>query len=153
MDISSLYTDLYSKEASNAKSKKLSNSVNEESLKGATDEELMDVCKQFESYFVEQVLKQSMSTFTQGDTSESGSMNTLTNYYKDSLITEYAGKITDREDLGLAKTLYEQMKRNLSPNVIPPAKVIGENNENTEKSDTDLTSAKEAVSTTQNKEE
>lgn len=117
MDITSLYNDLYSKEAGNAKNKQLASSVKNKDFSNASDEELMGVCKQFESYFVEQVLKQSMSTFTQGDLTDSGAMATLTSYYKDNLMTEYANKITDREDLGLAKMLYEQMKRNISPNI------------------------------------
>lgn len=117
MDISSLYTDLYSKEATNAKNKRLSNSLKEADLSDKTDEELMDVCKQFESYFVEQVLKNAMETFTDGDLTESGSMSTLTSFYKDKLMTEYAEKITDQQDLGLAQTLYNQMKRNLSSEI------------------------------------
>ncbi|MDO4965605.1 MAG: rod-binding protein [Lachnospiraceae bacterium] len=141
MDISSLNAEYYANQAKNAKSSKLSGNLKNADLSGATDEELMDVCKQFESYFVEQVLKQAMDTFTEGDVTESGSLSTLTNYFKDGLMTEYAEKITDQQDLGLAKTLYEQMKRNYSPDDIKKAEV-----------EADDTSAKEAVSTAMNEE-
>lgn len=113
MDIASLNADYYTNQASQAKNKQLSNSIKDKDLSGATDEELMKVCKQFESYFVEQVLKQAMETFAKETVeSESGAMSTLKSYYKDSLVTEYASKMTDKSDFGLAKTLYEQMKRN-----------------------------------------
>lgn len=121
MDISSLNTEYYANQAKNAKSSRLSDNMKSADYSNASDEELMDVCKQFESYFVEQVLKQAMNTFTEGDITESGSLSTLTNYFKDNLMTEYAEKITDQQDLGLAKTLYEQMKRNYSPDDIKKA--------------------------------
>lgn len=123
MDISSLYTDLYTKQASDAKTSKLSSSLKNKDMSGSTDEELMDVCKDFESYFVEQVLKQAMNTFTTGEESSSGAMSTLQSYHKDNLIKEYAGKITENQNLGLAKTLYEQMKRNYGGESIPPAEI------------------------------
>jgi len=145
MDISSIYTDYVQQEATNANNKKISNSLKNADLSGATDEELMDVCKQFESYFVEQVLKQAMNTFTEGDQYSSGSMSTLTSYFKDSLMQEYAEKVTDQQNLGLAQTLYEQMKRNYSPSVIPQA----DSTEGEEVSE-DNTSAVEVVSTTLN---
>lgn len=159
MDISSIYNDLYSKEASNAKSKRLSDTVKNKDYSGATDEELMDVCKQFESYFVEQVLKNGMKAFTQGDITDSGSMATLTSYYKDNLMTKYAETITDKEDLGLAKILYEQMKRNLSveiPKAEEKAATTEENaiqNDTKNDSETDNVSVNEAVSTILNEEE
>lgn len=150
MDITSLYNDLYSKEAGNAKNKQLANSVKNRDFSNASDEELMGVCKQFESYFVEQVLKQSMSVFTEGEQTDSGAMATLTSYYKDNLMTEYAGKITEREDLGLAKILYEQMKRNISPNVKPVEEVKAEaaNADTNETEKASTISAEEAISTT-----
>lgn len=116
MDIGSLYTDYYANTASNSSTSRLSSTASKD-LSGATDEELMEVCKDFESYFVEQVLKQAMETFTEGDDTSSGAMSTLQGYYKDSLMKEYAAKITENQDMGLAKTLYEQMKRNYSTSI------------------------------------
>lgn len=121
MDISSLNLDYYANRASDAKASKLSSSLTTKDMSKADDEELMAACKQFESYFVEQVLKQAMETFTSGTDLDQGSYSNLTDFYKEQLMSEYAGKITDQQDLGLAKTLYEQMKRNYSPSDIPSA--------------------------------
>lgn len=145
MDIGSLYTDYYSKQAGNAKADRLSSNLKGKDMSGATDEELMNVCKDFESYFVEQVLKQAMETFTTGDEMSSGSMSTLQSYYKDNLIKEYAGKITENQDMGLAKTLYDQMKRNYSPDSIQPSELKAEPIK--EQEEVDNTSAVEAAST------
>lgn len=142
MDINSLYTDLYTNRATDAKNEKLSKSVSGKDYSKASDEELMEVCKSFESYFVEQVLKQAMDVFTTGEEVSSGSMSTLQEYYKSNLIQEYASTITERQDMGIAKTLYEQMKRNYSTDTIPASEV-----ENIANSDADTTSAVEAAST------
>lgn len=148
MDIGSLYTDYYSKVATDSHNKKLSANASKD-LSGASDEELMQVCKDFEAYFVEQVLKQAMETFTDGDEVSSGSMSTLQGYYKDSLIREYSGKITENQDFGLAKTLYEQMKRNYSPDPIKQADSAEEIPQNK----ADDTNAVEAASTSLAKDE
>ena len=37
----------------------------------------------------------------------------LVDYYKDNLVKEYAAEATEKESLGLAQMLYEQMKRNI----------------------------------------
>lgn len=148
MDIGSLYTDYYSKVASDTKNSKLSSTAKKD-LSGSTDEELMEVCKEFESYFVEQVLKQAMDVFTEGEESSSGAMNTLQGYYKDSLIKEYAGKITENQDMGLAKTLFDQMKRNYSPENIQKAPEA----ENSVEAKEDTTSAVEVASSALAEEE
>lgn len=88
----------------------------EESLKTdysqATSDELMDVCKEFEQYFVEQIFKQMRKTIPESE-STSSYTSTMKEYYEDSLYQEYAKAITEQGDgVGLAKTLYEQMKRN-----------------------------------------
>ncbi|MCR5108730.1 MAG: rod-binding protein [Lachnospiraceae bacterium] len=77
----------------------------------ASDEELMDVCKQFEAYFIEQVFKEMKDSvdFTQSTDSAN---KTLMEYYGDNLISEYAKNAADQQENGLAQMLYEQMKRN-----------------------------------------
>lgn len=77
----------------------------------ATDEELMEACKQFEAYFVEQMMKEMWKTVKLTE-SDSASMNTLTDYFKDELISETAKQAVETNSTGLAQTLYEQMKRN-----------------------------------------
>lgn len=78
----------------------------------ATDEELMDACKQFESYFLEQVFKEMEKTIIKADEDESSSTSQLEDYFKDEAIKEMAEQSTDQNSLGLAQMLYEQMKRN-----------------------------------------
>ena len=123
MDFDSGYlTTLSSQAVSNANTAKLKNTLSDISAanKGssrpgvgsADDQKLMDACKQFESYFVEQMYKQMMATVPD-DPLDSGTNSTLVDYYKDNLIKEYASQTTEQEGLGLAKMLYEQMKRNI----------------------------------------
>jgi peptidoglycan hydrolase len=76
----------------------------------ATDEELMDACKEFEAYFMEQVMKEMIKT-TKLD-GEDESSNTMVDYFKDTAIADLAKESTEQNSLGLAQMLYEQMKRN-----------------------------------------
>ncbi len=123
MDIDTNYlTNMTSQAVSDANTKKLRESLSKlaesntgtkgSGISSAEDEKLMDACKQFESYFVEQMFKQMMKTVPE-DPLDQGSNSMLVDYYKDNLVKEYASTATDREDLGLAKMLYEQMKRNI----------------------------------------
>ncbi|MBE6014904.1 MAG: hypothetical protein E7241_06025 [Lachnospiraceae bacterium] len=78
----------------------------------ASDEELMDVCKEFESYFLEQLFK-NMEKMVPKSQFESGYASAMTDYYKDELIRNYsADAVKNGQGLGLAQKLYEQMKRN-----------------------------------------
>lgn len=109
--ISSAYTDLISQNAKNASSTASSIDTDKD-YSNATDEELMDVCKQFESYFLEQVFKEMLKTVGDDDEYSSSSTSTLVDYYKDQMVQEIASESTENNSLGLAQTLYEQMKRN-----------------------------------------
>ena len=60
MDISSIasmYSDTYATAANQAASK-LQNQIGGTDYSKASDEELMDACKQFEAYFLEQMFKE-----------------------------------------------------------------------------------------------
>lgn len=73
--------------------------------KDTTDEELMEACKSFESYMVEQVIKASQATIhTEEDEGEYFSM------FKDQLYQSYAQMITDSGSLGLAQQFYDNIK-------------------------------------------
>ena len=75
----------------------------------ATDEELMEACKTFESYFIEQAIKGMEKTIPDNDDSSASYLN----MFKDTLYQEYADIASERGDgIGIAKMLYEQMKRN-----------------------------------------
>ena len=78
----------------------------------ATNEELMDVCKDFESYFTEQIFKALKSMVPESSDEDSGSMSDTLSCFDDMLVQEYAKDSSSGEGLGIAKMLYEQMKRN-----------------------------------------
>lgn len=100
----SLYNKtLNSLDKSNKLEKSLSNNI-----KGNTDEELMEVCKSFESYLVEQVFKKMEATVPKDD-EEDGE---YVKYFKDMMYQNYAEDATNTQGLGIAQMLYESMKRN-----------------------------------------
>ena len=114
MDISSLYgnsaldSTAYT-DAANQTASKLQDKLNSSDYSKATDDELMDACKQFESYFLEQMFKEMMKTIPESeDTSSSNSQ--LMDYYKDEMVQQIASDSTEQNSLGLAQMLYEQMK-------------------------------------------
>ena len=92
-------------------SEKLSGALNSTDYSKATDEELMNVCKQFESYFVEQVIKSMEKMIPKDKDSETSK---YLDYFGDVFTQELAGAVTEQSNLGLAQTLYELMKRNYS---------------------------------------
>ena len=123
MDFDSSYlTTLSSQAVSNANTSKLKNALSgiseagnksgQTAVTSADDEKLLDACKQFESYFVEQMYKEMMATVPE-DPLDTGTNSMLVDYYKDNLVKEYASQTTDQGSLGLAQMLYEQMKRNI----------------------------------------
>lgn len=112
MDISGLmgnYTDIYQTQGSQS-ADKLEGELKSDYSK-ATNDELMDACKQFEAYFVEQMFKEMVKTIPESETTSSYTSN-LMDYYKDNMVQEIANDATEQEGLGLAQMLYEQMKRN-----------------------------------------
>ena len=106
-NISSLYTNTdYSSQSATG----LKNTLESTDYSNATEEELMDACKSFEAYFLEQVFKGMEKMIPDSDEDSSGS---YVDMFKDTLYEEYAQSVTDRGDgIGIAKMLYEQMKRN-----------------------------------------
>lgn len=80
-------------------------------LSNASEEELMSVCKEFEAYFVEQVMKEVEKTIPKNE-EEDGSMSQLKDYFKEEMIQKLSGQICEQQELGLAQQMYEQMKRN-----------------------------------------
>lgn len=114
MDISGL-TSAYSQYAENvsgnAKTEALTNKVSGADYSKATDEELMEVCKEFEAYFLEQMYKEMMKTIPESELTSSAN-STLVDYYKDEMIKKVSEQTAEQSNMGLAQTLYEQMKRN-----------------------------------------
>lgn len=118
MDISGLtsaYTDYLTNQASSSSVDALKDKLTTD-YSTATDDELLDACKQFEAYFLEQVFKGMQKTIPESEYSSS-STSTLVDYYKDSMIQELAAQSTETNSIGLAQTMYEQMKRNYQVNI------------------------------------
>ena len=116
MDIgtSSLYTDYISSTAANSKASSLA-SKGKTDYSDASDEELMEVCKEFESYFLEQIFDTMIeSTKLFSDEEENSYASKMVDYFKDTAIQEISSQATEQDGLGIAKTLYAQMKRQYS---------------------------------------
>ena len=76
-----------------------------------TDEEMLDACKEFETYLWEQVIKSMKSA---SEVFSDGEKSPQVDYFMDTAITKTAEQITE-QSLGsnsLAMQMYEQMKRN-----------------------------------------
>ena len=109
--INSAYADYAAKTAVGDSASKL-----QDNLKGGkaeTDQELMDACKQFEAYMLEQVFKEMQKTVIKADESPDANAG-LVDYFKDSTLVEISKQSTDLQGLGLAQSLYEQMKRTMA---------------------------------------
>lgn len=106
---SALDTSTTSKESALAKG--LSGDLNKISS-DSSEEELKGVIKDFESYFVEQMLKKMKDTFTEGSDCEDKTASAYTDYFIDYAIEDISDQLI--EDLGknVTQELYEQMKRN-----------------------------------------
>lgn len=77
----------------------------------ASADELKKVCREFESYFMEQVYKEMFKTIGSEGNKDS-SMSSLVDYFKDGVIQSVAAQTTEQTGGPLAQQLYEQMKRN-----------------------------------------
>jgi len=107
--LSSIYTDYLDTATQEATTNKLTSAIQDD-YSGSTDEELMDVCKEFEAYFLEQVFKEMQKTVPESE--ESSSSSSLVDFYQDKTTQELAAQSTEQNSLGIAQALYEQMKRN-----------------------------------------
>ncbi len=78
----------------------------------STEEELKQVCKDFESYFVEEILKEVKESMLSEEEERENSLSTLTDYHMDSVIEKIADQVVDEAGASFTQQLYEQMKRN-----------------------------------------
>ena len=77
------------------------------------DEELMEACKEFESYLWEQVVKSMKSTVNiMGE--EENDNSQMVDFFMDQTITDVSKQLTESNmgEGSLAMQMYEQMKRN-----------------------------------------
>ncbi len=114
MDIGGLNTEYQNYMTRSSEATAKMDQIKSTDYANATDEELMDACKQFEEYFVEMTLKEVFKTVDLFGTGESTSnaMSTSKDFMKDSIVQKFAEKITEESNLGLAQQLYESMRRN-----------------------------------------
>lgn len=74
------------------------------------EESLLNACKEFEAYFVEQMFKEMKKTIPQAE-NISSTTSSMKDYYEEMLYQNYAKACSDNDNLGLAQSLFEQMKR------------------------------------------
>lgn len=103
LDISSMY-DSYASQLGGVSSDKVSGDINKMN-ENSTDEELMEACKSFESYFVQKMIEQAKKTLENED--EKGE---YMQYFSDTMNQQYADIIADSGQMGLAQQLYEAVK-------------------------------------------
>ena len=110
ISIGSDLADLYTKSAYDSKSTDAANKLTSSlsNLDGASDEEMLEACKDFEAYFVEKLLKM-MHDSVKSDEEED---NAYLLQFGDMRYEEYAKQIADSGELGIAQQLYEAMKKN-----------------------------------------
>ncbi len=117
------YTDTYNS-YSDVTADKLKEGLSTRDLTSATDDELMQVCKDFEAYLVEQMYKAMEKTIMKDEEAEeSGSdayISGYKDYFGDMKIQQYAKLATENSGLGIAQMLYEQLKVNVA-GTIPQA--------------------------------
>ncbi len=77
-----------------------------------TEEELKGVLKDFESYFVEQILKKMKETFTEEDEEGDSVMSQYKDIHMDAAYQMVAEQLVDDIGENYTQQLYEQMKRN-----------------------------------------
>lgn len=109
IDSLGLYSSTISQSATDSKVTNLQNSLS--NLDNSTDEELMDACKSFEAYFLEQVFDSMEKTIMKDEDSSTDS--SYSSYFKDMLTQEYASNATETGGYGIAQMLYESMKRQM----------------------------------------
>lgn len=105
-DVSSMY-DTYAQSLKNSSGLTAQGTLNAVG-ENSTDEELMEACKGFESYFVQKIIEQARK-MVQSDEDEGEYMQ----YFGDTLNQAYAEAITESGQIGLAQELYDSMKRDM----------------------------------------
>ncbi len=106
-NISALYNNNNVSETTN----KLEDTLKSD-LSNATEDELMDVCKDFEAYFTEQMFKAMQKMIPESEEDTSSYTKQMQDFYKDQMVQVMAENSTDGQGLGIAQILYEQMKCN-----------------------------------------
>ena len=107
--ISSLVSNAQNSAAAGSASA-LKNSISSVSS-GSSEEELLSVCKDFEPYFVEEVLKEVKENLISDDDEDNS--NDYVNMFQDNYLSAIADQMVNSgQGLGIADKLYESMVNN-----------------------------------------
>ena len=108
MNINGITGNDYAAITNQTQTKDLENNLSYINVETASDAEMMNACKEFEAYMVEQMYKSMEKTIIKADEEE----NEYEQYFGDMRVQQYAQMVTDQGGFGLAQQLYEAMKRN-----------------------------------------
>lgn len=104
LDTSSLYST-YSNSLQSANASSLQSSLSSVG-ENPDEEQLMNVCKSFEAYFVQKVIEQVKTSILDNEEEDGEYMK----YFGDMMNEQYANIITENGGVGLAQQLYDSMK-------------------------------------------
>ncbi len=96
---------------------KLEETINKTDKENTSTDEMMEACKEFEAYMIEQIYKSMEKTIIKADDEE----NEYQEYFGDMQIQEYAKTAVEQGGFGLANQLYEAMLNNQGPKTIADA--------------------------------
>lgn len=104
----------YINSANESSTQALQNKLNNTVSEASSDDELLEACKEFESYLWEQVFKEMEKTAKvfSDDEDKDGYASNMVDYFKDSVIQEISNQAANQGANSVAQMLYEQMKRN-----------------------------------------
>ena len=116
-DVTAMYGNMYTN-AANQTASRLQNQLDGKDYSKVNEDELMNACKQFEAYFIEQMYKSMLKTIPQSEDT-SNYTSTVMDFYKDQMVQSIAEETGNQNGFGLAQMLYEQMKRNYGIPEVP----------------------------------
>lgn len=79
--------------------------------KGKDDEALKKACKEFETYFIDQMMKEMRKTLSETEEDSLIPKSKGEDMFTEMKDSEYSKKATEEGGIGLAKLMYEQLKR------------------------------------------
>ncbi len=108
----SALTEYAASETQNASGAALKSKLQNVSGK-TSDDELMEACKSFEAYFLEQIFKEMQKSVDslKPDTGDK-STQTLVDYFRNETLQDICATSVDTQSNGFAQMLYENLKRN-----------------------------------------
>lgn len=107
--IGDTYLTNYSTTANDAISERLTSNVQQ----AETDEEMLDACKQFEAYMIQQMFKTMEESAKVFSDEEDDDSSDYVNMFQDNYLSTIAEQMVNSgQGMGIAEQLYESMKNN-----------------------------------------